>query len=37
MRAFLDFILNMEARRWRAILATVFLLAVTVAFLAFAK
>lgn len=29
--------MNMEARRWRAILATVFLLAVTVAFLAFAK
>jgi Uncharacterized conserved protein len=37
MRPILDFILNMEARRWRAALATLLLLAVTLGFLALAK
>lgn len=37
MRRFLDFILNMEAARWRALLASVLLLAAIVALFAFGK
>ena len=37
MRAILDFILNMEARRWRAALATVLLLGLTLGLLALGK
>ncbi|MDP3370446.1 MAG: TVP38/TMEM64 family protein, partial [Brevundimonas sp.] len=37
MRRLLDFILNMEARRWRALLATALLLGATVALLAVGK
>jgi len=37
MRPFLDFILNMESRRWRALLATVVLLAAVVALFAWGK
>ena len=37
MRRFLDFILNMEARRWKAALATALLLAATLGLLALGK
>jgi uncharacterized membrane protein YdjX (TVP38/TMEM64 family) len=37
MRSILDFILNMEARRWRAVLATALLLGATVALLMIGK
>ena len=37
MRRLLDFILNMEARRWRAVLATALLLGATVALLMIGK
>ena len=37
MRRLLDFILNMEARRWRAALATALLLGATVGLLLFGK
>ncbi|MGZ9098658.1 MAG: TVP38/TMEM64 family protein, partial [Brevundimonas sp.] len=37
MRRLLDFILNMEGRRWRAALATALLLGATVALLVFGK
>lgn len=37
MRRLLDFILNMEGRRWRAVLATALLLAATVALLMIGK
>lgn len=37
MRRFLDFILNMEGRRWRALLATALLLGATLALLAVGK
>ncbi|MDP1777517.1 MAG: hypothetical protein Q8K90_02770 [Brevundimonas sp.] len=37
MRRMLDFILNMEARRWRAALATALLLGATISLLAIGK
>ncbi len=37
MRRILDFILNMEGRRWRAVLATALLLGATVGLLAIGK
>ena len=37
MRRLLDFILNMEGRRWRTLLATALLLAATVGLLALGK
>ena len=37
MRRILDFILNMEARRWRTLLATVLLLGATIGLLALGK
>lgn len=37
MRGLIDFILNMEARRWRVVLATALLLGATLALLAFGK
>ena len=37
MRRLIDFLLNMEARRWRAVLATALLLGATLALLALGK